>query len=737
MNSRYSLPPTALAAALALAVTGASGHAQAPLGQPPPAQTQQAPAQTPTFKAATTFVEVDATVTGRDGTFVDSLTVDDFDLRDEGVPQKIQMLFRVDGSRVTMLAPLDLAVQQQAAAQSGAFAADQALLALNKPPQRVFVFFFDQEHLDQGSFKRVQTAAEEFLKTRFQDGDVGGILMGLTMVGNRLTRDRQELVAAVQSAKLSPTATNILAQLRDYPRLSQPEAIRVALFNDTRVLDQVADRAAREGPETSGRNAPDLRPEIMAKSRQIVAELQKSTGMTLRAMNGLLNGLARVPGRKSVLFLTEGFLFEESWADLRLLVGQASRVNARIYTIDALGLRRGSNATDLAVMNPQETAGQVPTEIYNTTEEGPNTLANDTGGYVIRKTNDFAGAMVEVARDASSYYVLGFSPSDPSEAGKFRELTVKVKPKGLQVRARRGYLAAGPAPTGKPAVAAPAAPAAPVAPPPDSAAGAVPPAAPPAAPAPAARPAAEPPAPAHAPPPELAAPLPSSAISLRPDTNTRVRDLASKEGGSGEAKSLATRGWERYSAGDLENADTLLAQAVVQPGAPPWVSYALGFAQIGLKKPQMAAESWERVRAAVPAFTDVYFDLADAYLLMGDPVRALDVLRVAEQRWPKDTDVLNALGTVQVRRGSSQDAIATFERAVQTSPKDSLAYLNLARTYELRYFQMRRFSRPQARWMDDPELRTKALEYYGKYLQMGGPYEADARTAIDRLQNIR
>ena len=720
MNSRYLLPPIALAAALALAVTGAAGHAQT---------------QTPTFKAAITFVEVDATVTDRNGKFVDSLGVDDFELLDEGVRQKIQMLFRVDGSKVTALAPLDLVVQSQATAASGAFAADQALLAQNKPPQRVFVFFFDQEHLDQGSFKRVQTAAEEFLKTRFQDGDVGGILMGLTMVGNRLTRDRQELVAAVQSAKLSPTATNILAQLRDYPRLSQPEAIRVALFNDTRVLDQVADRAAREGPETSGRNAPDLRPEIMAKSRQIVAELQKSTGLTLRAMNGLLNGLAKVPGRKSVLFLTEGFLFEEAWADLRLLVGQASRVNARIYTIDALGLRRGANGTDLAVMNPQETAGQVPTEIYNTTEEGPNTLANDTGGYVIRKTNDFAGAMVEVARDASSYYVLGFSPSDASEAGKFRELTVKVKPKGLQVRARRGYLAAGPAPTGKPAVAAPAAPAAPLAPPPDSAAGAVP----PAAPAPAARPAAEAPAnaPANAPPPELAAPLPASAISLRPDTNTRVRDLASKEGGSGEAKSLATRGWERYSAGDLENAETLLAQAVVEPGAPPWVSYALGFAQIGLKKPEMAAESWERVRAAAPAFTDVYFDLADAYLLMGDPVRALDVLRVAEQRWPKDTDVLNALGTVQVRRGSSQDAIATFERAVQTSPKDSLAYLNLARTCELRYFQLRRFSRPQARWMDDPELRTKALEYYGKYLQMGGPYEADARAAIDRLQNIR
>jgi Flp pilus assembly protein TadD len=151
----------------------------------------------------------------------------------------------------------------------------------------------------------------------------------------------------------------------------------------------------------------------------------------------------------------------------------------------------------------------------------------------------------------------------------------------------------------------------------------------------------------------------------------------------------------------------------------------------------MAAASWERVRAAVPGFTDVYFDLADAYLLEGDTTHALDVLRAAEQRWPKDTDVLNAMGTVQVRRGSSQDAIATFERAVQANPKDALAYLNLARTYELRYFQLRRFSRPQARWMDDPELRNRALEYYETYLKIGGPYEADARAAIDRLNNIR
>ena len=424
--------------------------------------------------------------------------------------------------------------------------------------------------------------------------------------------------------------------------------------------------------------------------------------------------------------MTEGFFFEESWADLRILVGQAARANVRIYTIDALGLRRNADGTELSAMNPMETTGQVPLGAYNTTEEGPNMLANDTGGYVIRKTNDFAAAMAEIARDAGSYYVLGFSPPESSLTGRFRELTVKVKRGGLNVRARRGYLASTPGG----AAQAPAA----VGGPPAEAVEK--PALPAARGGEAPKPAAEaPPVAAAEAAAGLSPPLPATAIPLRPDTASRVRDLESRRSASGEAKTLASQGWDRYGRGDLEGAETFLSQAVGQPGAAPWVYYALGFAELGLMKPGKAAESWERVRAAVPAFKPVYLDLTDAYLQMGNPGRAIETLRVAEQKWPKDIEVLNALGTVQVRRGSSEDAIKTFERAIAADPKDSLAYLNAAKTYELRYHQMRRFSQPQARWMDDPQLRQKAIENYETYLKLGGPYEADARTALDRLRS--
>ena len=698
------------------------GRVQAPQ---PPAEKAQPQAQ-PTFRLATTLVEVDATVTDRSGAFAEALTLDDFELLDEGVPQPIRVLYRVTGSKVTPLAPLPMAAGSTAGgtADAGVAAtADQSQLVQSRAPQRVYILFFDQEHLDQNSFQRVQQSAETFLAGKFQDGDVGGVLMGTTMVGNRLTTNRQELVAAVKSAKLNPGQTILRNELALYPRMAAAEAMRIALFDDQRVLEQVANRAGREGPESNTKNAPDLRPLIMEKSRQIVSQMQRSTATTLMAMQGLLNGLAKVPGRKSVLFMTEGFFFEESWADLRVLVAQAARANVRIYTIDALGLRRNSDGTELSAMNPLETGGQVPIAAYNTTEEGPNMLANDTGGYVIRRTNDFTAAMTEIARDAGSYYVLGFSPPESSLTGQFRELAVRVKKPGLKVRARRGYLAARPgAAAGTPApVATPPAGGAPAVRPPVAAEGAK---------AGAENPPATPPEGGAG----LAAPLPPNAIPLRPDTETRVRDLAARRSASGEAKTLATQGWDRYGAGDLEGAETLLAKAAALEGAAPWVSYALGFAELGLRKPDKAAEAWERVRAAVPVFTPVYLDLADAYLQMGNPARAVDTLRGAEQRWPKNIEILNALGTVQVRRGASDDAIATFGRAIAADPKDSLAYLNLAKTCELRYYQLRRFSRPESRWMDDPQLRQKAIENYEIYLRLGGPYESEARTALDRLR---
>jgi tetratricopeptide (TPR) repeat protein len=501
-----------------------------------------------------------------------------------------------------------------------------------------------------------------------------------------------------------------------------------ALFNDRDVLAKVVQRGCDEDANMCRQGRDAVETFVLNKARTVVGELRPPAMRTVRTLQALASGLARLPGRKTIVLMTEGFFVEESWADLRQIVGAAARSNVRIYSLDGRGLdtRQVNDMHQLGVMDP---GGGAPLEAYNTAEDGPNMLAIDTGGYAIRHTNKFADALAEIARDTSNYYVIGYSPTNPATDGSFRKITVRVKRSGLKVRARRGYLASAGSASTPPLPEKPpnAAPQPGISTPPMETAvpgaSAGPPVTPPADPT-SIEPIAAPPAAERTEP---------AGFILRPDAVGRVRELASAEG-ERDDQGPASRGWNRYQKGDLEGAAELLGAAAADPNARPWVRYAFGYSQLGLRHLEAAAQTWEKVRAAVPEFRAVYLDLADAYMQMENYTRGIDVLKAAEARWPGDLDVLNAMGTIQVRRGALDDAIGTFKKAIAAKPDDALAYFNLGRTYELRYFKRRRYSSVDARWLADPADIKSAIACYEQYLKIGGPYETQARTAIQNLQ---
>ncbi len=681
---------------------------------PAPAPAAQPPVQQQPFRASTLLVEVDTIVTDAKGQFVTGMTADDFEVLEEGKPQTIERIYVVTGGTVT--AP---------SARPSATATGEAAptpLPAGAPP-RVFVLLFDRDHLQTGAFKRLQDAAIAFLTNEFKPGDVGGVVIGNTMAGNQLTSDREALLAAVRNAQPTAAKTSRRLELLEWPRFnSEAEAVRVALFNDHEVTAQIVRRACQDDP---GLCKVDPEPMVMEKARTIVGDLRPAARQTVATLQALATGLARLPGRKTIILMTEGFFIEESWADLRQIVGAAAGSNVRVYSLDARGIdtRQINDPHQLSVMDP---GGSMPIDAYNTAEDGPNMLAVDTGGYPIRHTNNFAEALSEIARDTSSYYVIGYRPADPAADGSFRRIVVRVKRRGLTVRARRGYLAA---PSGTDMTAPPrTAPTATPQPEPRVAAHEE------LTPTPASSPAADP--------ARIAAPGPAErkeapAVTLRPDSNDRVRELASSEGGTDAARSLASQGWSHYQTGDLDGAAKLLGQAAADSNARPWVHYALGYAELGLRHPDKAAQAWERVYTSVPEFRPVYLDLADAYFQMENYSRASRILKEAETRWPGDTDVLNAMGTIQVRRGALDDAIGTFRRATDANPRDALAYFNLARTYELRYFKTRRYSQTEARWLANPADVKNAIASYEQYVKLGGPYETQARQAVQNLQWIK
>ena len=72
------------------------------------------------------------------------------------------------------------------------------------------------------------------------------------------------------------------------------------------------------------------------------------------------------------------------------------------------------------------------------------TIARDTGGRYFGNTNDLNNAIQSALHESSSYYMLGYYPSNKKWDGKFRNIKLQVNRPGTQLRYRRGYFAVNP-----------------------------------------------------------------------------------------------------------------------------------------------------------------------------------------------------------------------------------------------------------------------------------------------------
>jgi hypothetical protein len=176
--------------------------------------------------------------------------------------------------------------------------------------------------------------------------------------------------------------------------------------------------------------------------------------------------MSRLPGRKGVLFFSEGISIPPNVQQhFRSVINAANRANVSVYTVDAAGLRAESvlqtareeiNARSRQRMDSLDrvmtSAGDPLTKglernedllTYNP-ESGLSQLAQQTGGAFIGGANDIGSKLKEIDEDLGTYYLLTYSPSNHNYDGKFRNISVKVKRSGVDALARRGYYAVPP-----------------------------------------------------------------------------------------------------------------------------------------------------------------------------------------------------------------------------------------------------------------------------------------------------
>jgi len=179
---------------------------------------------------------------------------------------------------------------------------------------------------------------------------------------------------------------------------------------------------------------------------------------TLGAISYVVKGLKELPGRKSILLVSDGFRIyntDDPRRDylalqrLRRLIDEAGRASVVIYTMNATGLQTlgFSAADDLSGRDSQQLEDALTSRRNAAfeTQEGLDFLAHETGGIAIRNTNDLATGIKRVLEDQKGYYLIGYRPESSTfdaRTGRrtFHKLSVKVlRPGKFSVRMRNGF----------------------------------------------------------------------------------------------------------------------------------------------------------------------------------------------------------------------------------------------------------------------------------------------------------
>jgi len=419
-----------------------------------------------TFHSSVDLVTVDVVVQDAKGHQVRGLTSADFTLLEDDKPQAIASFEAVDLGQLAMA--------------SGDRAGP---VATNVHPGResgsTYVLLVDDVSLDP-TRRTVERALGRFLDTSVRDGDE---LIFATTSGDAWWRARmpdgredvRALIDRVRGRRLQDAGKDAI---------SDWEAFRIESFEgrgeETPTRDPGALAALQAGRPSAGVAGASLAERVMeryyqrrvcipdqipgaplwtpttpfsqcrdmvqVRSHQVNERRVNRTRDALAAVDRAVFALTGLRGRKALLFFTEGFVNDNTGLNtIQEVAGRCREANLVLYSLDVRGLMTGSPGADVSAAPSSGDIGATQVEETTLVSAGSDGLAEDTGGFAVRDTNDLAAGAARVAEESRTYYLLGYSPPEGKGPRDWRSLKVEMTRPGLKVRARKGYTLRSPA----------------------------------------------------------------------------------------------------------------------------------------------------------------------------------------------------------------------------------------------------------------------------------------------------
>jgi VWFA-related protein len=419
-------------------------------------------ANLPVIRSTTQEVLLDAVVRDKKERLIRNLKPEEVQVLEDGVPQKLQTFRFTD---------IDTDELQPAGAQPAANAANAAGAphgpALN-PLHNLNIVTIVFERMGPRSRLFAQQAATEFLANEFRSNTYGGIfsldfrLNALQPYTNNQDLLRQAIARATTGnyTEFRKDSENVLNNLA--VQISGSEGgVTIAAAGGADPFQSAG--AATQGAESAGMSSQGQ----MMLARLVWKQMEMvNYGSGRRSLDGLMSlvqAQAAMPGRKTVLLLSEGLVVPWQVENLfQAIIGAANRANVSIYCVDVTGLsvqapaqagidllgtsarisqNQSMTASGDAAVDMFKQDETVNMSLHANPQAAMEELAESTGGFLIANTNDTAKPMHRIMEDVRAHYELSYVPTSQNYDGHFRKIEVLVKRAGAQVHTRSGYFA--------------------------------------------------------------------------------------------------------------------------------------------------------------------------------------------------------------------------------------------------------------------------------------------------------
>jgi VWFA-related protein len=403
--------------------------APTPATQPQPTATPQDEADDEVVRITSNLVQFDAVVVDKQGRQVTDLGPEDFEVKLGGETQQI-----TNFSYISNVSPPAGAGSPEARLPADPTAPPVPPARL-RPGQvrRTIALVVDDLGTSFESTHFVRRALKKYVDEQMQPSDLVAIIRTSAGMGalQQFTSDKRQLYAAIERVRWYPFGRSGVG------------AFQALEGKSTGDMPNVGGSAENE-TEQARESVDEFREEVFAVG-------------SLGALNFIVKGMKELPGRKSVVMFSEGFTMfrrDDMSQSTRMLEGirrladLATRASVVIYTVDPRGLQTlgltASDSTTGMTAREIETALSARSAKLLDTQDALRYLSQQTGGFLVRNTNDLGAGVARVLDDQRGFYLMGFRPDaetfDPvSGRRRFNRVEVKVKRAGLSVRTRGGF----------------------------------------------------------------------------------------------------------------------------------------------------------------------------------------------------------------------------------------------------------------------------------------------------------